>query len=80
MKDGSPLQARAEAHIAAMSRRTRADHDRLAEILQARCWPDGGDDRIEPGARGWVRRWGRASAHSAAVECTCARGHCALCN
>jgi hypothetical protein len=80
MRDGHPLRARARAHIAAMERRTSADHDRLAEILAARAWPGGGEDRTEPAAHAWVRRWGRACAHTVALECTCAQGHCAVCN
>jgi hypothetical protein len=71
---------RAEAHIAAMARRSAADHERLAEILAGQCWPGGEADRNEPAARGWVRRWGRASAHRVILECTCAHGRCAVCN
>ena len=80
MRDGNPLRARAEAHIAAMARRTPADHERLAEILAGRCWPAGGADRTDPAARGWVRRWGRTSVHAVVLECTCAHGSCAVCN
>ena len=79
MKDRR-LRACAEAHIAAMERRTSADHERLADILRAWCWPGGPEDRTEPVARGWVRRWGRACAHTVSVECTCAQGRCAACN
>ena len=80
MKYGDPLRATAEAHIAAMERRTRDDHDRLAAILQAGCWPGGPEDRSVPAARGWVRQWGRACPHTVAAECTCAQGRCAVCN
>jgi hypothetical protein len=74
------LRARAEAHIAAMARRTADDRDRLAEILRAGCRPGGRADRTEPAGRGWVREWGRACAHTVALECTCAQGRCALCS
>jgi hypothetical protein len=80
MRDGNPLRARAEAHIAAMGRRTAADHDRLAEILTGRCWPGGAADRTEPAAHGWVRRWARSSAHAVVLDCACAHGRCAVCN
>jgi hypothetical protein len=80
MRDGNPLRARAEAHIAAMSRRTPADHDRLANFLTARCWPDGVADRTDPAATGWVRRWGLASRHAVTLRCTCPRGRCPVCN
>jgi len=79
MKD-RPLRARAEAHIAAMGRRTSDDHDRLADILCVRCWPGGGEDRSEPAARAWVRQWGGACCHTVALRCTCAQGRCAICN
>jgi hypothetical protein len=51
--DDPPLRARAEAHIAAMARRTAADHDRLASHLRGWCRPGGATDRTEPVARGW---------------------------
>ena len=80
MRDAHPLRARAEAHIGAMGRRTSADHERLAGILRMSCWPDVGDDRLEPAGIAWVRRWGRAVGHTVAHECTCRQGNCAVCN
>jgi hypothetical protein len=63
-----------------MERRTSDDHDRLAGILRLNCWPDGGDDRLDPAALAWVRRWGRVARHTVALECTCRQGNCAVCN
>jgi hypothetical protein len=80
MGDDQPLRGRAEAHIAAHGRRTRADHDRLVKTLGGRCWPGGPADRTEPAARGWVRRWRPRPIGAIAIECTCAQGRCALCN
>jgi hypothetical protein len=79
MEDHS-LRARAAAHIAAAARRTPADDDRLAAILRGWCWPGGPDDRMEPVARAWVRRWGPRRVGAIVVECTCAQGRCELCN
>jgi hypothetical protein len=80
MRDGHPLRVRAEAHISAMSRRTSADHDQLAQILQVGSWPGGTADRTGPAGRDWARRWARACPHTAVPECTCAEGRCAVCN
>jgi hypothetical protein len=79
MKDHR-LRACAEAHIAAIGRRTSDDHDRLAGILRGWCWPGGAADRTESVGRDWVRRWGHGCRHTVAVECTCAQGSCAVCN
>ena len=75
-----PLRARAEAHIAAMERRTQDDHELLAGTLSDWCWPGGPADRTEPVARTWVRQWRPARIGPLVVECTCAEGRCALCN
>jgi hypothetical protein len=75
-----PLRAAAEAHIAAVGRRTAADHDRLATVLRSWCWPGGLEDQTGPVARGWVRRWGPTCLGAIEVECTCAEGRCTLCN
>jgi hypothetical protein len=80
MRDGHPLRARVEAHIAAMKRRSDEDHDRLVGILEAGCWPGGPEDRTVPAAHGWVRRWASACPHTVTVTCTCAQGRCAVCN
>jgi hypothetical protein len=70
----------AVAHIAASARRTPADNDRLAITLRGWCWPGGVADRTEPVGRGWVRRWGPSCLHTVSVGCTCAKGHCTVCN
>jgi hypothetical protein len=79
MREGR-LRACANAHIAAMGRRTSEDHDLLAEVLSGRCWPGGPSDRMDPAGRARVRQWGRAYAYTVALECTCAQGPCAVCN
>ena len=75
-----PLRARAEAHIAAASRRTAEDNNRLTAILRGWCWPGGPEDTTDAIARNLVRSRGPAFLTKVALECTCAQGRCALCN
>jgi len=50
-----------------------------ARVLHA-CWPGGFDDRTEPAALGWIRRWHPAKAGATVPVCSCASGRCAVCN
>jgi len=75
-----PLRARAEAHIAAASRRTAEDHDRLEGILRSWCWPGGPDDRTDAIARRLVGTRGPECLTKVAFECTCVQGRCTVCN
>ena len=50
-----------------------------ARVLHA-CWPGGFDDRTEPAALGWIRRWRPAKAGATVPVCSCASGRCAVCN
>jgi len=56
------------------------DIDRLASRVTAFCWPGGSEDRSEPGALAWVRRWRPATAAAVLPVCSCAAGNCAVCN
>jgi hypothetical protein len=58
-------------HLEAIATRR---HD--ARVLKAAPGPD----RTEPVAREWVRRWGPAPLGTALPDCSCAAGHCAVCN
>jgi hypothetical protein len=51
----------------------------LARIV-ASCWPGGSTDRTERAALNWVRRWRPEKAGTPIPVCSCAVGHCALCN
>jgi hypothetical protein len=75
-----PLRATAIAHIAASARRTPVDHERLASVLRSWCWPGGLPDRTEPAGRAWMRQAEPACLDTVALECTCARGRCTVCN
>jgi len=39
-----------------------------------------GEDRTEPFAREWVRRWGPVRLGAALPDCSCDAGRCAVCN
>ncbi|MEA2478901.1 MAG: hypothetical protein QOJ07_823 [Thermoleophilaceae bacterium] len=55
--------------------------DALLARLIRRCWPVGLDDRTQPPiAVEWMRRGGPARALPVAVDCSCAAGHCPVCN
>jgi hypothetical protein len=73
-------RARVRHLIGTAERATTDGRAGLADSLRRWCWPGGGEDRTEPVARAWVRRWGPTLLGEVAVECTCADGHCSLCN
>ena len=66
--------------VAEIEGRTARESEALASRLSARCWPGSSDSRV-PMAVEWVKRWGPArSGASAALDCTCVAGRCAVCN
>jgi hypothetical protein len=73
-------RARVHRLIGIAERHTTGERAGLAESLHRWCWPGGGEDRTEPVARGWVRRWGPNLLGEVAVDCRCAEGQCTLCN
>jgi hypothetical protein len=75
-----PHRARVHHLIGTAERHTTDGRAGLADALQRWCWPGGGDDRTEPVARGWVRRWGPNLVGEVAVDCSCAQGCCQVCN
>ena len=60
----------------------RPEHESLllADELLRHCWPGGQADRTEPVARGWLRMWGPVKVIASVPACTCAHGHCTVCN
>jgi hypothetical protein len=68
------------AHVSALAARTVSDDELLAASLFARCWPGGCEDRLDPIAIEWVRRWTPSTLVAARVDCSCANGRCGLCN
>jgi hypothetical protein len=75
-----PGDPRIAAHIESLSSRDEPDTDRLVSTLLSHCWPGGSGDRTEPAALEWVRRWGPRRGGGPAPACSCADGHCGVCN
>jgi hypothetical protein len=67
-------------HIEATAARPERETRRLTARIIARCWPGGGEDRIEPAALHWLRRWRPVAFGAAIPTCTCGSGHCPVCN
>jgi hypothetical protein len=71
---------RIREHILTVAARDPWETASLARRIQRTCWPGGPGDRIEPGARRWLQRWRPARAAGPIPACSCARGHCSVCN
>jgi hypothetical protein len=67
-------------HVTTIAGRTVPQTEQLASMLRAWCWPGESSDRSVPGAVEWLRRWGPARSGAALLDCSCARGRCAVCN
>jgi hypothetical protein len=78
--DETPVNAFIAALVDSISSRTDSEADCLASALMGRHWPGGGADRTHPTALDWVRRWGPQRSGHALPSCSCAEGHCGLCN
>jgi hypothetical protein len=63
--------------VVAISERTPAQGSALAAALAARWSPP---DRLDPLALEWLRRWSPQPAHVPPPACSCADGHCFICN
>lgn len=48
--------------------------------IVAAYWPGGPADRVDPSALRWLRLWRPATAGARLPVCTCAAGHCSVCN
>jgi hypothetical protein len=66
------------AIIAKVSARTDEQAVALRVELSRRCWP--GDDRREPVALEWLRRWSPRPGLVPTRACSCAAGRCGVCN
>jgi hypothetical protein len=67
-------------HIEAAARRQTPEAWRLGLRMLRSSWPGGPDDRTEPAALRWLRRWRPETAGTALPVCSCADGHCVVCN
>ena len=54
-------------------------HALTADIVAA-YWPGGVDDRSDPVARHWLRRWRPQRTGTPFPVCTCLVGRCGICN
>ena len=64
-----------ENHIAAL---IASAHERADDAL--RRLAHRGEDRLEPMAVEWLRRWSPKPMLLVPADCGCAHGRCALCN
>jgi len=53
---------------------------RLTSLVVRACWPGGPEDRPERFALDSLRRWHPIQTTAELPECSCATGHCILCN
>jgi hypothetical protein len=67
-------------HIDAAGGHLRAGTRSAILSIAARCWPGGVEDRSNRAALQWVRRWRPERAGAVLPACSCAAGHCAVCN
>ena len=68
-----------ESLLTALAARTPTETLALSARLRESCWP-GGEDRTEPAAREWVRRWRPGGLPPIGLMCSCPGGRCAVCN
>ena len=68
------------AHARDLSRRTRAESASLTSLMLRWAWPGGHDDRFDPVAVEWLRRWSPDIECVTPVACSCVEGRCAVCN
>jgi hypothetical protein len=78
--DGPAREPSVPAIVTSIASRTAAETQQLATMLSTWCWPGGRSDRSEPSALEWVRRWGPSRLTAEPLDCSCAAGHCAVCN
>lgn len=67
-------------HIENVAARRESETDRLVGRIVHASWPAGLDDRMQPAALNWLRRWYPARIGAAIPACSCTAGRCAICN
>jgi hypothetical protein len=68
------------AHIRYLRVRSKPDADQFAGMMLRWVWPGGHDDRFDPVAVEWLRRWTPETIGTAPAECGCTAGRCTVCN
>ena len=66
-------------HIEALDARTDAQAESLRARIEGACWPGGGD-RLDRAALEWLRGWRPERLGARLPACSCAAGHCVVCN
>jgi len=67
-------------HLKATAVRDGDQGRRLTASIAAACWPGGPEDRLEPVALDWLRRWRPCGPATLLPVCTCGTGRCRVCN
>jgi hypothetical protein len=67
-------------HIDSAAPRGGSESRRLASLILGACWPGGPEDRTERAALEWLRHWRPGHVQAELPTCSCATGHCVLCN
>jgi hypothetical protein len=79
--DDQPRPAVVAALVEAIDRRSHNQTDWIVRSLVSGAWPGGHEDRNDPTAAQWVRRWGPSPTHwSFMSDCACSHGRCTVCN
>ena len=68
------------AHAQYIATRTRSETDHLAGLILRTAWRGGHDDRYDPVAVEWLRRWTPEAVPFAHTGCSCFEGRCTVCN
>lgn len=68
------------AHIRYLRARSKSETDQFAGMMLRWAWPCGHDDRFDPIAVEWLRRWNPGTSGATAAECRCPAGRCTVCN
>ena len=68
------------AHALDVAGRSPAESDALAALFLRYAWPAGHDDRFDPIAVEWLRRWTPNSIDAVRDLCSCVDGRCTVCN
>jgi hypothetical protein len=67
-------------YIAQAAGRSEGETRALILRMISSSWPGGTEDRSEPIAAQWLRRWRPDIIVGRLPACSCRRGHCAVCN
>jgi hypothetical protein len=67
-------------HISSASPHCSYQARQLTTRFITTCWPGGTSDRLERSALDWLRHWRPQRGGTSVPVCSCASGHCTVCN